>query len=224
MRGRSGVSPAWVRFPFSAVPFFLEGTDVRIQLLGASSASFLLLAVASLCGGCSDKSAGLTLTSLRDHHKFADTFTNAYAARNDNGDLDVVLVDNATERSVAAGKLVGPVRQIMHIRVLWSPPRDMKSDDPAASNASIHYYVIGSDRSQMIEYTGTAFVYASKSMWGDRQKLRIDNARLKPAMARGDLRDPVGPARVEGTVYATRNNQIVNNLLAEVQTIVADTR
>lgn len=184
----------------------------------------LLLAAASLCAGCSDKTAGLTLTSLSDHHKFADTFTKAYAARNDYGDLDVVLVDDATERSVTAGALVGPVHQIMHIRILWSPSRDMKSDDPAASNASIHWYVMGADRTQMIEYSGTAFVYAGTTLWGDQRKLRIDNARLKPAMTRGDLKDPVGAAKIEGTIYATDNNRIVNRVLAELQTTVADAK
>lgn len=207
---------------FSAVYLF-EGTDVRIRIVRALIAPLLLAAV-SLCAGCSDKAAGLTLTSLRDNHKFADTFTKAYAARNDNGDMDVVLVDDATQRSVTAGTLIGPVHQIMHIRILWSPSRDMKSDDPAASNASIHWYVMGVDRTQMIEYSGTAFVYAGTTLWGNQRKLRIDNARLKPAMARGDLKDPIGPARVEGTIYATDNDQIVNHLLAEVQTTVADTR
>lgn len=203
--------------------FFFEGTDVRTRIIRALIAP-LLLAAASLCAGCSDTAAGLTLTSLRDHHKFADSFTHAYAARNNNGDMDIVLVDDATEQSVKAGRLVGPVHQIMHIRILWSPSRDMKSDDPAASNASIHWYVMGVDRTQVIEYSGTAFVYAGKSLWGDQHKLRIDNAPLKPAMTRGDLKDPIGPARVEGTIYAIDNDHIVHQLLAELRMTVADTR
>ncbi len=195
-----------------------------MQIRRVESVIAPLLLAASFCGGCSDKSAGLTFTSLQDHRRFADTFTDAYSARNENGDTDIVLIDDATERSVVAGKPIGPVRQIMHIRILWSPSRDMKSDDPAASNASIHWYVMGSDRTQMIEYSGTAFVYASKAMWGDKLKLRIDNARLKPCVSRGNLKDPVGAARIEGTIYATDNHRIVSQLLADVRTTVADTQ
>ncbi len=188
----------------------------------SSLLAFPLVLAAICCGvGCSDKAAGLTLTSLKDHRKFAETFTNAYASRNDNGDLDVVLVDDATERAVAAGKRIEPVHQIMHVRVLWHPSRDMKADDPAASNASIHWYVMGANRGEMIEYQGTAFINVSRTTFTDRLKLSIVNARLKPVITRGDLKDPIGPSRVEGTIYARDNVQIVNRLLAEVRTSVA---
>jgi len=198
-----------------------EGKIVTSNLIRFPSALPLVLVLGAIFGtvGCSDSAAGLTLTSIKTHKEFADTFTNAYATRNINGNLDVVLVDYATEQALASGRFLGPAHQIMHIRVLWSPTRDMKPDDPADSNASIHWYIMGAGRDRaapMIQYSGTAFVYTSKS-WTNLLQLDIRNATLKPVIARGDVQDPIGPSKVEGTVYARTSERIVNQLLAEVR-------
>ena len=45
----------------------------------------------------------------------------------------------------------------MHIRVLWTPSREMKA---VATNAAIKWYVISDSSPQdYLEYSGTGFVY-----------------------------------------------------------------
>jgi len=185
-------------------------------VLSLQRVSLLLIAAIWSAAGCSSDPT-LRLTSARDHRTYTQSFTSAYAAREADGDVDVVLLDEPTSDSAPA-----PVRQVMHIRMLWNPTRDLKADHNSASNATVHWYVLGNQtqtRADVLEYSGTAFVSLDDS--GGSTELTIGSATLKPAACRGAMCDPVGPSSVHGTFTARNDRRRVAQVLAGVRTAVA---
>jgi hypothetical protein len=181
------------------------------------------ITAASFSTGCAGHAGGITLTSLRTHEKFDQGFADAYLSHNANGDLDVVLIDSATAAALAGRQSDVPVHQILHLRVLWQPERDLKVTDAAASNASVHWYVMGGNPRGMLEYTGTAFV--STQSFSDLFRVHVQNAEVHPLPTTCGLCDPVGPSKLEGAVFAHEDARIVNELLSEVSPPpVADAR
>src|SRR5436305_1031124 len=90
--------------------------------------------------GASTSPPDLKITSIKHDQTWQQGFTQAWMNRAATGELDVVLVDQASEQAMAGTAITAPVRQVMHIRVLWSPTREMKA---VVSNASVKWYVIG---------------------------------------------------------------------------------
>jgi hypothetical protein len=174
----------------------------------------VVIAAAALSTGCAGHAGGITLTSMRTHEKFDQGFADAYLSHNANGDLDVVLIDSATAEALAGHRSTAPVRQILHLRVLWQPERDLKVTDSAACNASVHWYVMGGHPNGMLEYTGTAFV--STQSFNDLFRVHVQNAEVRPLPTTCGLCDPVGPSKLEGAVFAHENARIVNELLSQV--------
>jgi hypothetical protein len=174
----------------------------------------------SLATGCAGHAGGMTLTSMRTQQTFNQGFADAYLGRNENGDMDVVLIDTATADLLAGNTPASPVRQIMQLRILWQPQRDLKVTDSASCNATVHWYVIRSQPRGILEYTGTAFVYTTSL--GDLFRVHIQNAQVRPLPCSAGLSDPVGPSKIEGAVFAHANPAIVAELLSQVHTPVTD--
>ena len=167
--------------------------------------------------GCATRPS-LMLTSSRQHQTYRQEFTRAYACRNDAGGTDVVLVDKATEQSMRGQPMSDPARQIMHIRVMWLPTRDMKA---VASNAAIKWYVIGRSAPQdVMAYSGTAFVYLDSDD-ENSIKVKVTNATLKCGQPQGNMIDPVGPSTMEGTIVARSDAGMVKKLLGDMRTAMA---
>jgi hypothetical protein len=110
----------------------------------------------------------------------------------------------------------------MHVRVLWKPRRGIRDNLPSESNASIRWYVLGdrgNGQTESLEYSGTGVVRVNRS--GKTARFDIRSGQLKPsdsnAARGGTLADPVGRARIGGTVTARVNSQRVSDLLAEVR-------
>jgi hypothetical protein len=177
------------------------------------------LAAAGVSAGCAGHAGGITLTSMRTHAQYDQGFADAYLCHNTNGDLDIVLIDTATAQSLAGQSSNAPVRQILHLRVLWQPERDLKVNDSAACNASVHWYVLGGHPKGVLEYTGTAFV--STTSFSDLIRVHVQNAQVKALPTTAGLYDPVGPSKMEGAVFARENAKIVNQLLNEINPSVA---
>jgi hypothetical protein len=119
----------------------------------------------------------LTVTSIDHNQSYRETFTQAYTRVDPNGDTDVVLVDGATEKALDGHADPSAVRQVMHIRVVWEPTRDMKA---IVSNATVNWYVIHQGQPQdVLEYSGIAFV--SMDEGDDTTTLNVRNATLKPS-------------------------------------------
>ena len=171
--------------------------------------------------GCASEQQQLTLHSSKQGHTFTQPFTRAYAARVGQGDTDIVLVDRAAQTAIDGRPSVDPVRQILHIRVLWQPSREMKSDHTSATNAVLHWYVMG-NAGEVLEYAGTAFVALDRG--SESTDVAVSNARLTPVACRGNLCDPVGPSTLSGKLSAVNNLQRVRQALSMVRTAVVAAR
>jgi hypothetical protein len=181
---------------------------------------FFLVAAACFVlslGGCVSAPTDLKVTSIQNHQTFRQPFTHAYCRRDAAGNVDVVLMDDAAKQSLAGHQSGAPIRQIMHVRVLWVPSREMKA---VASNASIKWYVIGQSSAQdVLEYSGSAFVAVNNN--DDVTSISIQNALLHPSDNHGSLVDPVGPSKMEGTVIARVDDGAVRQVLDDLHTTVA---
>jgi hypothetical protein len=91
----------------------------------------------------------------------------------------------------------------------------MTLDQVAASNASVEWFLVGDDQSRedLVEYAGTAFVSFDQS--GSRSQVVIKAASLRPVVCRGQMRDPLGPSKLTGTVVATEDGSQVQQILDE---------
>jgi hypothetical protein len=199
--------PMTAKFTFAALsrPAFLS------LLLGS-------LALSSVGCGASSSAPNLTITSIGQNQCWQQGFTQAWMSRNGNGDVDVVLVDPAAEQVLNGNPVSCPVCQVMHIRVLWSPTKDMKA---VVSNASVKWYVIGHPQQQdHLEYSGIAFVSMEE---GDNSTttMKIRNAVLNPSSRHGQLTDPVGASKLEGTFVAREDSARVGKVLNGVKTALS---
>jgi hypothetical protein len=173
--------------------------------------------LAGAAGGCASPTTDLTVTSLKSHQTYHPGFKQAYSRRNDQGDVEVVA---ACDLRTASGAAHPHLKQVMHIRVLWSPGPGLKTDQPAATNAAITWYVFNdANRNDMLEYTGTALVELDRD--GNTTTVEVRKASLRPALAAGALRDPIGPARFVGTVVARTDKRKVEEILTGVNATLA---
>ncbi|HEX4794699.1 MAG TPA: hypothetical protein VH370_12945 [Humisphaera sp.] len=172
---------------------------------------------AAILSGCASQDQELKLTSVGQQQSFREDFTRAYCRRDSKGEMDVVLLDSAAEQTLAGQPCAAPVRQIMHIHVLWTPSREMKA---VASNASIKWYVIDTQKpTEQLEYSGTGFVSFSDDEGSSTVSIR--NALLKPSNNSAHLADPVGTSRLEGSIVARTDNSQVRRVLDDLHVGVA---
>lgn len=163
-----------------------------------------------MSAGCSTQTpASFTVNCASDGKSFTQCFTQAWSTNCDAGNADIVLVNNPDD----------PVRQVMHIRVLWKPTRDSKADHDSARNATVHWYVMGKSSSDIIEYDGTAMVVVEPDEHG--ATLSIRSAMMRPVARRGSLRDPIGQTSLHGTVRTTDNPDRVRSVLKDLKASVA---
>lgn len=163
----------------------------------------------------------LTLRSGAQHQTFSQQFANAYLSRDGDGDVDVVLLDRAAQQRLDGIHGSAPTQQVMHLRVLWNPKRDQKADHSSASNATVHWYVMGNTpgaEGDVLEYAGTAFVAMDDSTPAE---LTIRNGIVRPVACRGGLCDPVGPSVISGTIFARPDRQRVRQVLTGIRIAVA---
>ncbi len=194
--------------------------------------SRLLVCALSLIvqAGCAVTRNDLTMTSDDHRRDFSQTFSHAYAALNDNGDYDVVLVHDANADALAdTGAPIQPgtpmPRQVVHIRVFWLAAHATKFDHPTAANAAMHWYLFGDhavggasapdDPSNVLEYSGSALVMVHDD--GHTAFVTVRGAILKPIARRGQMNDPLGPSSVTGTVTAQVDRGEVDGLLRELK-------
>jgi len=92
-----------------------------------------LLVISAYVGGCSSDEGTLQLSSMDGQREFSQSFSQAYIARNQAGDADVVLVqDEIQPRHADPTKPLVPdrwrtPRQLVHIRIFWMPMSGVKT-------------------------------------------------------------------------------------------------
>lgn len=184
----------------------------------------LLMAGALLtAGGCAAGRGGnLRISSSQAGETYQQMLPAAYTCRNAVGDIDVVLTSDNSRNTDGATTSRADLRQVMHIRVLWRPMRGTKRDHPSATNATISWYVFNNGNGgapEMIEYTGAAFVDVTPK--GNVTRLDIYNATMRPNPRHVGLNDPIGPSKLQGTVFARQSPRQVNEVLNQVKSAIA---
>jgi hypothetical protein len=160
---------------------------------------------------------------MDEKHRFSQKFDQAYIARNESGDADIVLVQEEVRprhpdptKPLVPDPSVMP-RELVHIRVFWKPMNGVKPDHPANTNASIHWCFIcqGNDGAGVIEYTGSGLVEVSETSTGATVTVR--KAWMKEECESGELRDPIGPSILQGSFHATRDSDQVRKVIAQIK-------
>jgi hypothetical protein len=187
-------------------------------------------AIFCACCGCAGGPGQIRLEPARGQAVLVQDFTQSFISHDAQGDVHIVLVSDPLVRKPADRRLSGqplepvpsaPLRQVVHIHVLWRPPSGVALDNPSATNASIDWYVVaeGTGRGRdLVHYQGAGYVVTSGA--GNRVGLRISNATIRPAEVRGSMKDPIGAALVNGHAVAVRDAQRVREVLADVEQMV----
>ena len=189
-------------------------------------AGYLLPLVAA---ACSTQAGNLHLVSLDQKHEFSQKFTQAYITRNESGDADIVLVQDNIQpshqdpsRPQHPDACVMP-RELVHIRVFWTPMSGVKADHPANTNASIHWCFICDNTNQagVVEYCGSGLVELNDSPNG--ATITIRKAWMKIGCQRGEMIDPLGPSILNGTFRAVHNDAQVKSIVAQIKSAATNT-
>jgi len=192
----------------------------------------MLAGAALLAGtGCSTRPV-LTVASPGNKATYKQTFTQVYATRGEDGDFDIVLLDDPIDDAAIQqpGKPlqsnpVRPLRHLVHVHVLWTPQIGDRGDHPSSTNAAINWYVWGDtngQQSDLMHYGGAGFV---KIYAGDESAdFRISNTTLKLKSSRGQMTDPVGTAQLSGSFSAPINDARVKDLLAQIGSETSKTK
>lgn len=192
----------------------------------------LLAMVAAPLTGCGTSAAVLSISATESRQSFRQTFTQAYSSRDAAGDYQVVLLNDPIDEVPGddAGKPlsateVPAIRQVLQVRVLWRPPQGAKADSPAATNAALHWYVLGGPTAQgasLIHYAGTAFVAVVPN--GPGAEVTIRNGSLKVVEHHGELVDPLKSFKLSGRFDAVANDARVKQLMADVRATAAEAK
>jgi hypothetical protein len=190
----------------------------------------LLLNVVALGGsalaavGCGSKpQSTATLNCNTTSRTFTQSFPEGIARITDDGNADMLLSCRTESKAASAPA----VDQVVHIRVQWQMGFKVKQENrQAAQNAVIRWYVSPAGQSeggkpQLIEYVGSGHVELKRD--GDEVVAIVEDATLAPAVCTAKMSDPIGPARLNGTFLARRDNAAtvarLNDLRATVATV-----
>jgi hypothetical protein len=220
----------------------------------ARGLSIAALSLCTLVSGCTSigpmGKPKLEFTSADTAREFSESFPEAYATQSEDGVYDVVLRNTTLHskelplhpghqidllrqlfpgQQITETKLMPvkgmPISQVMHLRVFWRPPRGAKANSPAATNSTIHWYILA-DPTQphpnFIQYDGAGFIRVTRD--DEFFLVEILNADLKSTATRGPMRDPIGPGTLNGYFRARIDPQRVQSLLAELPNRTASAR
>ena len=175
--------------------------------------------------GCASRQADVKFTQNKGGNSLVQSFPGAYITSNRDGEYDIVLVNDTLRAAgeVSAKKPLQPVKQpplqqAIHIHVFWRPVDGAMVKESSITNAIVHWYVFsgeGSNGTDMVHYEGAAFVTLDAK--ANSAKINIGDGQIAARSIKGDLKDPVGPSRITGTILAVRNDARVRDLLASIQ-------
>ena len=183
----------------------------------------LLLAALLLCGCSSSQKSQVTFTQTDKPGSVYQRFPGAYVASARDGEYDIVLVNDTLasfDKHPSSKKPLQPlnqmpVQQAIHIHVFWRPADGAMIKEVSITNAVIHWYVFGNEGSRgtdMVHYEGAAFVTVKGS--DSKPQITIGDGQISPRLVKGDLKDPIGPSKITGTISAVRDESRVRELLA----------
>lgn len=189
-----------------------------------------LILCAAAAGCTTGRGGNVRIEQLPSGRSLVKAFPQAYVTAGRNGEYDIVLLDEAPPPSPplfgqppAARPLkpmpLPPLRQVLHIHLYWKPLLGT-TRNPAATNASIRWYVLGPDGSDsVLVYEGAGYVSLRGS--GPKRRVIINEAAvaIDNASSRGNLSDVIGQAMLSGRIVAAVNDVMALELLAEARSL-----
>jgi hypothetical protein len=159
----------------------------------------------------------------------SESFPGAYISSTKDGEYDLVLVKD-TLRATRAKEKKGPLQpvtqpplqQAVCFHIFWKPTHGAMIRESSVTNAIVDWYVFGPEyqaKPDMLHYTGAAFVKLDSK--GNITWVTIGDGDIAPAQSRGNLKDPVGPARISGDIIAMHNDGRVRELLQSIKDRIA---
>ena len=181
--------------------------------------------------GCSATTSQINFTKNTDKKNFFEQFPGAYITSNQNGEYDIILVDDtlrSSRKQTGKRPLTSisqpPLQQGLHIHVFWKPNHSGLAREACITNAILHWYVFGTGETghqDMVHYEGAAFVTLNSGK--DRSQIHIGNGSIAVRKIQGDFRDPVGPSQISGNINAIHNDSKVKDLLIDFQSRASGT-
>lgn len=191
----------------------------------------LILVAVTGCHASSDARVTFVPNVQSQHRSVYESFPGAYISSSRDGEYDVVLVNDTLRSAEMPGKkrpLVPvaqpPVQQAMLVHVFWRPVSGAMMKESSITNAIVHWYVFSgeaSGRTDMLHYQGAAFV--KLRVKGDTATITIGDGEIASTQKRGDLKDPIGVAKVTAQIMAVRNDARVRELTRRIQEKAAGT-
>ena len=197
----------------------------------------VMLALCLIVFGCgsmggfgfgASKTPKLTVRPNGTGMPMVQNFAHGYLGENQDGDYEIVLVSEGVNAPSASHNMVlyptnvTSLRQIVHIRVLWRAMAGTRFDQPTSTNATINWHVrsnMPEAENDKIDYAGAGFVGVYPTKTG--ANILIRNANLAVREHTGDLVDPLGKPSITGNFDVVRNDGMVRDILASLQTKVA---
>lgn len=152
-------------------------------------------------------------------------FVAAWCQVNADGEYDMVLVNTPQPSADEPGRPLLPAAQgnplqVMHVHVAWRPSTAVKPNFPAATNASINWYVVDNHdphNPQYLHYQGAGLVRVDSG--DDETTFDIQPTLISLHHRQGGLRDPIGPSLLSGEIKAGNARQKTMDVLSGLNEI-----
>ena len=180
--------------------------------------SLVLLSCFLLSTGCASKTPTLRLQRADGKVAYAQTFDRTYASKSAEGSWSFVLLSDETTGAKSAQAM--PLRQVVHVKILWRPMSGTGRDTSVA-NAAIDWYVLSNSAGadDLLLYQGCGHVTLDP---GDKAtKVTIRSATVRPSVAQGKLADPLGEATLSGKFVAINDGQRAQRILSDARSRTA---
>lgn len=121
----------------------------------------------------------------------------------------------ARSARVPQGGGIGPVTQILHVHVFWTPRPGKTFDDPSTHTATLRYAIVTPGGVAL--YEGAGFVYPERRWIDGHLVAHIEQARLGPRLRTGDAPDLLGESHLVGALQAAADPPLTIDLRRELE-------
>ena len=209
-------------------------TGVLIRVLTKVLTGVLCISAVLLTGGCNSSAISVTITpdvaADRSQPPLVVAFTRAYYAPSQSGEDQIVLVGDPIDESarVSPGAPLPPahsppIRYVMLIDLRWRNAVRGNVDSPVASNAALHWYVLGkpdTTTTGVLHYLGQGSVWLSR---GDADaSINVQSGEMLLSDQHGNLRNPFTRFYMKTNFRALADSDRVRKVMDEVRSAIAE--
>ena len=161
-----------------------------------------------------DSAGRLSIRNEADVPTFVKAgFASGYYSYDELHNLTVVLVDGPAEKPT----------QAVTIRMFWQPLPGRTPIDSTATNATIHYMIFPGDDGKLAGvYSGAGFVYPNQYPGDKSFTGSVWQSNLLLRDATDGFKDLLGPAQLQGTFTAKRDDTRVTAMIRTLNSLVRE--